>query len=99
MIHLLLIGIVLSSVYSCNVNAQGFGEVAANIYEPVSMVIHLVRGVSIISGAGLVIGSILRYIEYRRNPVAVRLSAVIFMLLFGIALIIVGFIPMNLKGY
>jgi uncharacterized membrane protein len=89
--------ILLSTLYSCNINAlAGIGEVAAQIYEPVAVMIQLVRSVSIICGSGLILGGILRYVDYRRNPAAVRLSVVIFMFVFGIALIIVGFIPMNL---
>jgi|LakMenEpi03Aug12_release.lakeMendotaPanAssembly.Ray.scaffolds.fasta_scaffold501740_2 hypothetical protein len=75
---------------------QGLGNIASSIYEPISVVIRLVRAVSITCGVGLILGGFLRYIDYRRNPVAVRLSAVIFMFLFGIALIIVGFIPLRL---
>jgi fumarate reductase subunit C len=58
------------------------------------MIIQLVRAVSVICGIGLLLGGILRFIEYRRNPVVVRLSMVVFMFLFGAALVIVGLIPL-----
>jgi uncharacterized ion transporter superfamily protein YfcC len=87
--------ILLSSLYCCNATAQNFGEVAASLYEPLSLVIQLVRAVSIICGSGLILGGILKYIDYRRNPIAVRLSAVLSMFFFGVALIIVGFLPLK----
>lgn len=90
-----LLVILLVTFISCNVMASSFGEVAQNLYEPVSFVIRLLRAVSVLAGSGLMLGSIFKYIEYRRNPVQVRLSMVIFMLIFGIALIILGFVPMS----
>lgn len=93
---LLIICILLSTIYSCNLTAQGIGDVATNIYQPVSIIINLVKAVSIICGSGLVLGGVLRYFDYRRNPVAVRPSMVIFMFIFGGALIIVGLLPMKM---
>jgi hypothetical protein len=95
MIQIISFSILLLSLYCCNLEAQGIGEVAANIYEPICVIIQLVRAVSVICGAGLLLGGVLRFIEYRRNPVAVRLSMVIFMFLFGASLVIVGLIPMK----
>jgi hypothetical protein len=91
--------ILLSTCYCCNLSAQGIGEVAANIYQPISVIISLVKAVSIICGSGLMLGGVLRYFDYRRNPVAVRPSMVFFMFIFGAALIIVGLIPMRLGNY
>lgn len=99
MVYSVLYCLLVSLLYTCNANAEaGLGYVAASIYEPISVVIQLVRAVSIISGSGLILGSFLRYFDYRRNPVAVRLSAVIFMGLFGLALIFVGLIPYTVHG-
>lgn len=92
---LLRLIIILSIFLSCNVMGGTFGEIATNVYEPVTFILKLVRAVSIICGVGLVLGSFLRYLEYRRNPVNVHLTMVIFSLLFGVALIILGFIPMS----
>lgn len=90
--------ILLSSLYCCNASADSFGAIATHLYEPVSLIIQLVRSVSVICGMGLLVGCLLKYIEYRRNPVAVRLSLVIFMFFFGVALIILGLIPMAEMG-
>lgn len=86
---------ILIGIYGCNIYGQGIGDVASNIYQPVTIMIQLVRAVSVLCGAGLILGSLLKYLEYRRNPVAVRLSMVIFMLLFGISLLLVSIIPMK----
>ncbi len=96
---ILMLCILLSTFYSCNLSAQALGEVATNIYQPVSVIISLVKAVSIICGSGLMLGGILRFFDYRRNPVAVRPSMVIFMFIFGAALIIVGLIPLRLGNY
>lgn len=99
MVYPVFLCLLASLLYTCTASAEvGLGSVAASIYEPISVVIQLVRAVSIISGSGLILGSFLRYFDYRRNPVAVRLSAVIFMGLFGLALIFVGLIPYNILG-
>lgn len=92
---LLRLIILLSIFVTCNVIASSFGEIAQNVYEPVSMVLKLLRAVSIICGVGLLLGSIMKYMEYRRNPVAVSFGMVVFTFLFGVALIILGLIPMS----
>lgn len=94
--RIILFCILLTTLYSFNATAGGFGDVALNVFEPVSVIIQLIRGVSIICGVGLLLGGILRFIEHRRNPMQVRLSTVIFMFIFGVGLIIVGLIPMHL---
>jgi hypothetical protein len=95
MFRLMILSIVLTVVYCGNaLAAPTLGSIASNIYEPVSLVIQLLRTISIICGVGLVLGGCIKYLEYRRNPIAIRLSTVFFMFFFGIALIIVGFIPM-----
>jgi hypothetical protein len=92
--------ILLNVFYSCGAVAkdEGIGGVANDIFEPVYLVIQLVRSVSIVCGSGLILGGFLKFIEYRRNPVAVRLSTVVSMFFFGIALILIGFIPMKITS-
>jgi hypothetical protein len=85
--------IVLLAALSFQCYATTFGEVAQNLYEPVTFIIELLRAVSILCGGGLCLGGFFRYLDYRRNPIAVRLSMVVFMFIFGVALIIVGLIP------
>jgi type III secretory pathway component EscU len=95
MFRLMILSIVLSVVYCGNALATTtLGGIASNISEPVSLITQLLRAISIICGVGLMMGGIIKYLEYRRNPIAIRLSTVFFMFFFGIALIIVGFIPM-----
>lgn len=88
----LKICILLSTFYCCNLVAQGIGDFAATVAQPIGVITQLVQAVSIICGSGLVLGGILKYTEYRKNPVAVRLGSVFFMFIFGGALIIVGLI-------
>lgn len=96
-----LLYLFLGTFYSCNISAAGhqsFGDVASNLYEPLSIVINLVRAISVVCGAGLLLGSVLKYLEYRKNPVAVRLSTALFMVIFGVSLILIEFIPLHLNG-
>ncbi len=85
--------IALSSFNGSAAENPAIGDVAQSFYEPVTLIIQLVRGVSFICGSGLILGGVLKFIDHRRNPVASRLSAVIFMFIFGFALILVGMIP------
>jgi hypothetical protein len=100
---LLLLYALISVLYSCSAYGapagHSFGDVASNIYEPVSIIIQLVRAVSFISGSGLLLGGMVKYIDYRRNPIAVRLSTVAFMFIFGVSLILIGFIPFKPNGF
>ena len=89
--------ILLSTFYSCNASADGLGDVAAGIREPITMITQLVQAISIICGSGLILGSFFKYLEYRKNPVVIRISMVIFMFLFGVALIILGWMPMSIR--
>jgi hypothetical protein len=85
--------VLVLSFYTLVVQAATFGEVAQNLYEPVSLIIELLRAVSILCGGGLILGGFFRFIEYRRNPIAIRLSMVVFMFVFGIGLILLGLTP------
>jgi hypothetical protein len=101
MCYLFVFYVLFGLLYSCAVLAfggnEGVGAIANDIQQPISLIIQLVRAVSAICGFGLTLGGILKFLEHRRNPVAVTLSAVFFMFLFGFALISVALIPMYIN--
>lgn len=73
----------------------GFGSLASNLFstvEGISTIIHIICGAS---GAALILAAFFRYFAYRRNPVVAPLSSVITLLLTGLCLIALIFIPMG----
>lgn len=75
--------------------ATGFGEIGANLFgaiEGINSIIHVLAG---LTGSALVLGSFFRYFAYRRNPIVAPLSSVIIMLLTGLCLIALIFIPIG----
>lgn len=77
--------------------AGNIGDVANNLLGIVKNVHTLLHAVLIVSGAALCLGSIIKYQKYRQNPKAVPLSSSITMLVAGIVLIGMTYIPMVLK--
>jgi hypothetical protein len=73
--------------------APSIGNVADNLLGPMTGIISVVRAISIIAGIGMVLGSIAKFADYRRNHHEVSLALVITMLLAGICLVLVGFVP------
>ncbi len=77
--------------------SAGFGSIAQGINEPLTVLIQFVRIVCIVTGVGLIVGGFVKYKQHRDNPVEVPLSSCIFLVLGGIALIVLTFIPLG-KG-
>ncbi len=66
----------------------GFGDVANNLMEPVSVVSQFVSTGAIIIGMCCLFGSFLRYLQYRINPLAAPISSVLILLVIGIVLVL-----------
>lgn len=66
---------------------NGFGYVAQNLVEPVNVLSDFVSSASIIIGISFILGSFLRYLQYRVNPFASPLGTVIALLIMGIVLV------------
>ncbi len=73
--------------------SSGFGEIAQNIHEPLGHLAQLIRLICLVAGSGLVIGAIVRFRQYRKNPVQTPLSGVIALLLAGLAVLSLVLIP------
>jgi hypothetical protein len=74
---------------------NGFGPLASNLFstiEGISTIIHVICGAA---GAALFLAAFFRYFAYRRNPVVAPLSSVITLLLTGLCLIALIFIPIG----
>ena len=73
----------------------GFGKIAQNIQQPVTGVIEIVKGICLVVGIGMLVGALIQYKTHRQNPVEVTMGSVITLLLAGLALIGLTFIPMG----
>lgn len=91
--HALLIVLLLTEISSLAAKSAGFGEIAQNIHEPLNHLAQLIRLICLVAGSGLIIGAIVRFRQYRKNPVQTPLSGVIALLLAGLAVLSLVLIP------
>ena len=78
------------SLFLLSISVQArvsLGEVADNALVPVSAASKLLVGCCYILGAGLLAGALIRYTEYRKNPLQVHLTIPVAFLGFGLFLI------------
>src|SRR5579872_564418 len=73
---------------------SGIGDFATSLMEPVSILSGFINSGAIIIGFFFIFGSIVRYIQYRQNPLAVPLSNVVLLLILGIVLLL---LPLSYK--
>lgn len=77
--------------------AASFGKVAKDLAQPAHYMARLIHGICMAMGIGLIISSFIKYTEYRRHH-HIRLSLIFFLLLTGLAMIGIGFLPMPTSG-
>jgi hypothetical protein len=70
----------------------GIGGVADNLMNPVSVLSGFVSTTCLLMGGSFVFASLVKYMEHRRSPLMVPISTVIFLLIAGIALILLPLI-------
>ena len=68
-----------------------FGQIAENITEPIEVVSGFVSVGCLIVGVACLFASIVKYVEYRRNPLATPLSKVIWFFIIGLLFLILPF--------
>lgn len=66
---------------------EGFGFVAENLMEPVSVLSEFVSTASFIIGLSFIFASIIRYMQYRVNPLAFPISSVVTLFIMGVVLV------------
>jgi len=67
--------------------AAGFGYMAENIMEPVSIVSDFVASASLVIGVTFLFGAFFRYMQHRVNPLAIPLSSSMVLFFLGIFLL------------
>mgnify|MGYP000439301929 CR=1 FL=1 len=81
-------------VLPCFAASYGYGQVSNLMFKGTLVVAKMMRIVCWITGGALFLGSLIKYNKYRQNPVEVRFSSVVSMLVTSLALIALGFVPM-----
>lgn len=72
--------------------AQGFGDIASNMLEPVGILSDFIGTASIIVGMCAIFAGFFRYMEYRKNPLVSPISTVILLIVIGVILVSLPFI-------
>lgn len=73
-------------------NAGGIGNLAKNLLEPVNLFSNLVQAGCFVIGGSFLFASIVKYFEHKRSPLMTPLSTVVFLFIFGVALLAIPFI-------
>lgn len=74
--------------------AHSMGDAAHNLLGPIGAIISMVRAICIITGLGLVLGSMVKYSDHRNNRQQTTLTTVLVMIVAGALLITLAFIPL-----
>ncbi len=72
--------------------AQGIGHFAGELVEPVTILSNFISTGSFIVGVMLLVSALMRYMQYRVNPLASPISTVIVLLVLGIMLVSLPFV-------
>lgn len=72
---------------------QDLGTISRGILGPVQQISHLIQIICAICGVVFIAGSLMKYKAHRNNPQAVPLSTPLMLLLFGLGLLALAFIP------
>ena len=99
------IKILLFSMFATAGNALGassssakasLGDVSSNLFNAEMGVHDFIQAVCITAGIAVILGSFFQFKKYRDNPVATRLSTVVFNFFIGLVLIALAFVPFQL---
>ena|SRR5215208_4216001 len=71
---------------------SGIGGVALNLMDPVSIFSGFISTACLLLGGAFIFAGIIKYIEHRRSPLMVPISTVVFLLIAGIALVLLPLI-------
>lgn len=81
---------VMTDAYAVQ-KTTGVGRVATNLMEPVSFASDFIYSACFVIGGSFLLASIVKYIDYRRNPFAVPISTVVFLFIAGAILLALPF--------
>jgi len=76
-----------SSRIALAADVTGLGDVAESLIAPVGLISNFISATAVAIGIACLFGALLRYHQFRINPVAAPISSVITLLVLGIALL------------
>ena len=88
--NFILVNIALAAKES----ALSLGQVAQNLMEPVDVLSSFVITACFAIGGAFLFTAVIKYFEHRRSPLMVPISTVIFLLIAGILLMLLPFLPL-----
>lgn len=68
-------------------SSLGFGQIADNLMEPISILAGFIGSASIIVGVTSIFAAIIKYSQYRINPLVAPMSTIILLIVIGVLLI------------
>ena len=77
-------------------SSTSIGDIGQNLFGAEMTIHDFVQAICITAGVALILGAIVQFQKYRRNPIATKLSTVIFNIIIGLLLIGLAFIPFQL---
>lgn len=87
-ISIVLMGLLISLRSS----AAGIGDFAGQFIEPVNILSNFISSGSLIVGVMLLVAALMRYLQYRVNPLASPLSTVVMFVVLGLMLVALPFV-------
>lgn len=83
---------LLLLVTPCTAMAESIGQFAGQLIEPVTILSNFISSGSFIVGVMLLVSALMRFMQYRVNPLASPLGTVLILLVLGIMLICLPFV-------
>ena len=83
----------IDGAFAVSSSSPSIGGVANNMLGPMTGIISIVRAIAITAGIGMVLSSISKFADHRRNRHEMSLATVLTVFVTGACLIGVGFIP------
>ena len=84
-------------VFICCGVAFAEGSLSESYNSMIYFTYEFIRKIVIITGVGLCVGALIQYKQHRNNPIAVRLSMPVWLLVIGLLLIGLAYIPSNIS--
>ena len=72
--------------------AGSLGNVADGLLQPIKEFSNVFNLVCYVIGAAFLVGTLVQWVEHRRNPMQVRLSQVVFLFLLGVILVLLPYL-------
>jgi hypothetical protein len=89
---LLIISVALP-LWGLPAYAASLGDVASNLFVSVQGIKSIMDVLCYMTGGGLLLGSVFRFIKYRKNPIEAPLSSVFVLFVTGLIIVLLPFIP------